>query len=108
MRSCFTRIEIVIAFGTMSEESPDSTAPETDYSRQLGVIEALTLVTKQCPSGPVRASAEQALANLNSEASGGLRNQVYFVLTAMKGWRGDRASQIHHSLTAYLESASTE
>jgi len=78
-----------------------------DYARQLGVVEALTLVTKQCPNGAVRHSAEQALSDLTNQKSGGLRNQVYFVLTAMKGWRGDRASQIHRSLTAYLEESSS-
>ena len=85
---------------------PDETTTEQvgdDYERQLGVVEALTLITRQCPNGAVRKVAEQALADLRGEKAGGLRNQVYFVLTAMKGWRGDRATQIHRSLTAYLE-----
>ncbi len=73
----------------------------------LGIVEALSLVTKQCPSAPVRKTAEQALADLKNENSAGLQNQVYFVLTAMKGWRGDRASQIHRSLTSFLEEPSS-
>ena len=32
--------------------------PRDDYSRTLGVIEAITVVTQQCPSGAVRACAE--------------------------------------------------
>lgn len=94
----------------MTDETSSPGEPEDakDYARQLGVIEALTLVTKQCPNGAVRSAAEQALADLKSPKSGGLRNQVYFVLTAMKGWRGDRATQIHRSLSAYLEEASPE
>ena len=29
--------------------------------------------------------------------------QVYYVLTAIQGWRGERASQVHASLTAFYE-----
>jgi hypothetical protein len=92
----------------MSDESTQTSEAKQDYERQLGVVEALTLVTKQCPSGAVRSAAEKALADLKDQKMGGLRNQVYFVLTAMKGWRGDRATQIHRSLTDYLEESSDQ
>ena len=32
-----------------------------------------------------------------------MKQQAYFVLTSMKGWRGDRATQVHRSLTKYLD-----
>jgi hypothetical protein len=79
--------------------------PRDDYSRTLGVIEAITVVTQQCPSGAVRACAERALDAIKAGGAATLREQAYFVLTALQGWRGDRASQVHASLTAYLESA---
>jgi hypothetical protein len=34
--------------------------------------------------------------------TGALREQAYFVLTAIQGWRGERASQVHRSLTAFV------
>jgi len=92
----------------MSNESDEERARERapDYTRQLGVVEALTLTSQQCPSGPVRTVAAQALESLKGEERGSLRDQVYYVLTAIQGWRGDRARQIHESLTAFLESTS--
>ena len=69
------------------------------------MIEALTLASQQCPSGSVRRVASQALQSLDSSRPEGLRDQVYFVLSAIQGWRGDRARQIHDSLAAYLESS---
>jgi hypothetical protein len=74
-----------------------------DYSRTLGVIEALTVVTKQCPNGSVRSCAEASLAAIRAGGASTLRDQAYLVLTAMRGWRGDRAAQVHRSLSAFLE-----
>ena len=82
-------------------------APD-DYERTLGVIEAITVVTQQCPSGSVRACAERALEAIKDGGSSALREQAYFVLTAIQGWRGDRAGQVHASLSAFLEPSSDD
>lgn len=96
----------------MSDESRDEGTPssaraagavEDDYARRLGVIEALTSVSQQCPNGAVRAVAAQAIESIKARRTSGLRDQVYYVLTAIQGWRGDRARQVHESLMAYLE-----
>lgn len=76
---------------------------DADYARTLGVIEALNAVKDQCPSKPVRDCAERALGSIKSEGSSTLKEQVHFVLTMMRGWRGDRAAQVHRSLTAFLK-----
>jgi hypothetical protein len=81
----------------------DSSDQSPDYQRDLGVIEAITLVTRSCPSGVVVASAERALEAIKEGGAGVMKEQVYFVLTALQGWRGGRARQIHRSLTLYLE-----
>ena len=77
-----------------------------DYERTLGIVEALTCVKDQCPSGPVRECAEHALEAIRKGGAEKLREQAYFVLTAMRGWRGDRAAQVHRSLNAFLEQSS--
>jgi hypothetical protein len=74
-----------------------------DYRRTLGVIEAITVVTQQCPSGAVRACAERALDTIRTEGSSAVREQAWFVLTAIRGWRGDRAQQVAASLSHFLE-----
>ncbi len=79
-----------------------------DYDRDLGVIEAITIVTRSCPSGGVIAAAERALAAIKEGGPDTLKEQAYFVLLAIKGWRGERARQVHRSLTRYIESAKTE
>ena len=79
-----------------------SDEPQDEYARELGVIEAFTVVTQQCPSGAVRACAERALDAVKSGGSDALREQAYFVLTAIQGWRGGRAAQVHASLSAFL------
>lgn len=71
--------------------------------RDLGVIEAITVVTRSCPSGVVVSVAERALEAIKEGGSDVMREQAYFVLTAMKGWRGDRARQVHRSLSQYLD-----
>jgi len=87
-------------------ETPDDSESgddlDTDYDRDLGVIEAISLVTRSCPSGVVVRAAEGALDAIKVGGSGAMKQQAYFVLTTMKGWRGDRATQIHRSLTRYL------
>ncbi len=77
--------------------------PKKDYSRRLGVIEALTAVTQQCPNGSVRNVARQAIESISQNKREALRDQVYYVLTAIQGWRGERARQVHDSLTEFLE-----
>lgn len=81
-------------------EAPDYTR---DYTRDLGVIEAITFVTRSCPSGVVVSVAEQALEAIKQQGADAIPQQAYFVLTSMQGWRGDRARQVHRSLTKYLE-----
>ncbi|MBW2291720.1 MAG: hypothetical protein JRG94_05355 [Deltaproteobacteria bacterium] len=93
----------------MSNDPPQTTGRETpakDYSRELGVIECLVAITNECPSGPVRATAGQALEAIKGSQPGVMREQVYYVLSAIQGWRGDRARQVHDSLTAFYESTS--
>jgi hypothetical protein len=70
-------------------------------------VEAFTIVTKQCPSGAVRGVAERALEAAKGGNPGALREQAYFVLTAIQGWRGERASQVHRSLKAFIEGSSS-
>ena len=80
----------------------DEAAPLPDLERDLGVIEAITMVTRTCPSGVVVNAAERALDAIKKDGADAMKQQAYFVLTAMKGWRGDRAIQIHRSLSNYL------
>jgi hypothetical protein len=88
----------------MSESSNMPPRPPRDYERTLGVVESFTVICEQCPSGAVRAVAARALETTRGGGAGVLREQAYFVLTAIQGWRGERASQVHRSLTAFLES----
>lgn len=81
----------------------DEQTSDRDYDRNLGVIEAIMMVTRSCPNGRVVSVAEQALEAIKSGGADVIRNQAYFVLTAMQGWRGDRASQVHRSLRRYLD-----
>jgi hypothetical protein len=74
-----------------------------DYDRELGVVECFRVVTEQCPSGAVRAVADGALEAAKQGGGDVLREQAYFVLTAIRGWRGERAAQVHRSLSAFLD-----
>jgi len=74
-----------------------------DYDRDLGVIEAITYVTRSCPNGRVVAAAQGALEAIKTGGPDSLKQQAYFVLAAIQGWRGDRAHQVHRSLSRYLE-----
>ena len=87
---------------TTSDAAVTSAESSVDYERDLGVIEAITTVTRSCPSGSVIRAAEQALAAIESGGADALAQQAYFVLISIKGWRGDRARQVHRSLTRYL------
>lgn len=71
--------------------------------RILGVIEAITAVTRQCPHGSVVAAAEQSLATIKAEGADAMAEQAFLVLSAIKGWRGNVAGQVHRSLQSYLE-----
>ena len=77
-----------------------------NYDRNLGVIEAITYVTRSCPSGVVVSAAERALDAIKEGGPDVLQQQAYFVLTALQGWRGERARQVHRSLTQYLAESS--
>lgn len=81
---------------------------ENSEPRTLGVIEAFTVVVNQCPSASVRRCAEQALESVKQGGPKVLREQAYLVLSAMAGWRGDRAAQVHASLAKFLENAAPE
>lgn len=72
------------------------------FDRDLGVIEAITQVTRSCPNGTVVAAAERALEAIKAGGSNALQTQAYFVLIAIKGWRGGRAEQVHRSLSKFL------
>ena len=76
--------------------------PNDDYERTLGVVEAITVVTRQCPSGAVRGAAERALTGIQAGGAEAMREQAYIVLTAIQGWRGGRARQVHAALEAFL------
>jgi hypothetical protein len=79
-----------------------------NYERNLGVVEAFLAVRDQCPSGAVRRVALDAIEAVKHGGPGTLREQTYFVLTAIQGWRGERATQVHRSLQAFLDSSTKE
>ena len=85
----------------------DSGEAERDYDRDLGVIEAITWVTRSCPNGRVVSMAEGALDAIKAGGSSVMKQQAWIVLSALQGWRGDRAVQVHRSLTRYLEENSS-
>jgi len=88
---------------TEDPERHDDRGADGDYDRDLGVIEAITIVTRSCPNGGVTGAARRALDAIKSGGPDTLKEQAYFVLTAIQGWRGERALQVHRSLTRYLE-----
>lgn len=95
--------------GDDERDEGEATAPDSndasvrDYDRDLGVIEAITVVTRSCPNGGVTGAAERALDAIRAGGPDTLKEQAYFVLTAMQGWRGERARQVHRSLSRYLD-----
>ena len=87
-----------------SASDPDSNPDyDRDYDRDLGVIEAITVVTRSCPNGGVTSAAERALEAIKAGGPDTLKEQAYFVLTVIQGWRGERARQVHRSLSRYLD-----
>jgi hypothetical protein len=72
-------------------------------ARNLGVVEAITAVTRQCPHGSVVAAAEQALETIKERGADAMAEQAFLVLSAIQGWRGDVAQQVHRSLQAFLD-----
>lgn len=80
-----------------------------DYERTLGVIESFQVVLDQCPSGAVRGVAERAFEAIKTRRGdpGVLREQAFFVLSAIQGWRGERSSQVYRSLSEFIESKSS-
>jgi hypothetical protein len=100
--------DIVLFMGDdVPEQDETKNEPNEDYARDFGVVEAITVVTRSCPSGVVVKVAEQALEAIKEGGPAVLKQQAYFVLTALQGWRGDRARQVHRSLTRYLENDSS-
>ena len=90
--------------GDGDEAAPEADdAPRRDYDRDLGVIEAITVVTRSCPNGGVTSAAKGALEAIKTGGPDTLKEQAYFVLIAIKGWRGERARQVHRSLSRYLD-----
>lgn len=71
--------------------------------RILGVVEAITAVTRQCPHGSVVAAAEKSLEVIKERGADAMAEQAFLVMTAMRGWRGDVAGQVGRSLKAYLD-----
>jgi hypothetical protein len=75
----------------------------TESDRTLGVVEAITVVKQQCPHGSVSASADQALEAIKEKGVSAMAEQAFLVLSAIQGWRGDRAKQVHLSLRSFLD-----
>jgi hypothetical protein len=76
--------------------------------RKLGVVEAIIAVRDQCPSGAVRRVAERALDDIKTKREGALREQAFNVLSAIKGWRSNRATEVHVALKSFLEPGSSQ
>jgi hypothetical protein len=86
-----------------SQSSPGEEAGKPGGARTLGVVEAITAVTRQCPHGSVVGAAEQALATIKERGADAIPEQAFLVLSAIQGWRGEVARQVHVSLQSYLE-----
>ena len=52
------------------------------------------------------AKGEEVAEAIQAGGAEVLKQQAYYVLTAIQGWRGDRARQVHRSLTNYLAEGS--
>ena len=80
-----------------------SDAPRgADTTRLLGVVECFHVVVRHCPSGAVRRAAEVALAAVEAGGAAALPEQAFLVLTAVRGWQGERAAQVKRSLESFL------
>jgi len=71
--------------------------------RILGVVECFLAVVNQCPNGSVRQMAENALVAVERDGAAALPEQAFLVLTAIRGWQGDRAAQVKRSLQGFLD-----
>jgi hypothetical protein len=76
-------------------------APEQE--RLLGVTEAIVAVRDQCPSGAVRQVARNALEAVRRDGADALPVQAFLVLSAARGWTGERAALVKRSLKAFLD-----
>jgi hypothetical protein len=70
--------------------------------RVLGVVECFTATRDQCPSGAVQRVARQGLYAIAREGAAAIPAQAFYLLTAVRGWQGDRARQVKRSLERYL------
>jgi hypothetical protein len=70
--------------------------------RRLGVVEAFTAVVSSCPNGAVQAVARNALEAVKVGGAAAMPEQAFLVLTAVRGWRGDKAAQVKDALEAFL------
>jgi hypothetical protein len=70
--------------------------------RPLGVVEAFTVTRDQCPSGAVQRVARQALDAVAREGAAALPLQAFYLLTAVRGWRGKQAERVKQALEAFL------
>lgn len=76
----------------MSDERP----------RRLGVIEAFTAVVNQCPNGSVQTVARSALEAVKERGSEAMAEQAFLVLSAARGWQGEKAARVKETLEEFL------
>jgi len=93
----------VVDLRDLPPQPPAAPAKKKDYTRTLGVVEAITAVRDQCPSGAVQAAARGALDAIQREGASALPQQAFLVLSAARGWTGERAEQVKRSLRGFLE-----
>jgi hypothetical protein len=79
--------------------------PPEERTRALGVVECFVAVINQCPNGSVRRVAESALEIVERDGAAAFPEQAFLVLTAVRGWQGERATQVKRSLQAFVDSA---
>jgi hypothetical protein len=70
--------------------------------RKLGVIEAFSAVIQSCPNGSVQTVARNALEAVKRDGAAALPEQAFLVLTAVRGWRGDKATRVKAALSDFL------
>jgi len=73
-----------------------------DGERILGVVECFAAVRDQCPSGAVQRVARQGLEAIAADGAAAMPVQSFYLLSAIRGWHGDRARQVKASLERYL------
>ncbi len=70
--------------------------------RKLGIIEAFVAVRAQCPNGSVQRVARAGLDAVQKEGADALPLHAFYLLTAVRGWQGDRATQVKATLEEFL------